>query len=87
MLNLFPNKNKKPQTILYKMIRFIWTINSLALIFAIIIHSPKSQGMGGQNQLFGSTRSAEASLNKITWLLISTFFFLTVYLAISNTLE
>ena len=52
-----------------------------------MIHNPKSQSMGGQNQLFGNTRSAEASLNKVTWILIGTFFSLTTSLAISNTLE
>lgn len=66
------------------MIQLIWTVSAVALIFAIMIHNPKSQGMGGQNQLFANTRSAEASLNKTTWTLIATFFSLTTYLAIYN---
>lgn len=69
------------------MIQILWIISCIALIFAIMIHNPKSQGMGGQNQLFASTRSAEANLNKITWGLITTFFFLTTYLAIQNKLD
>ena len=69
------------------MIQSLWTLSSLALIFAIMIHNPKSQGMGGQNQMFANTRSAEANLNKITWLLILTFFSLTIYLAIYNKIH
>lgn len=68
------------------MVEFIWSINSIALIFTIIIHNPKAQGMGGQNQLFTSTRSSEATLNKVTWFLIYSFFSLTTYLGIFNNI-
>lgn len=63
------------------MIKFLWFCSSVILIFCIMIHNPKSQGMGGQNQLFTSTRSAEANLNKVTWGLIILFFSLTTYLS------
>ena len=69
------------------MTSFLWIINSVLLISAIMIHNPKSQGMGGQNQLFVSTRSAEANLNKITWLLIICFFSLAIYMAIISKFE
>lgn len=69
------------------MIQSLWIISSIALIFSIMIHNPKAQGMGGQNQLFANTRSAEANLNKVTWVLITTFFSLTIYLGISNKLD
>jgi preprotein translocase subunit SecG len=74
------------QTILY-MITILWIIISVLLIFTIMIHNPKSQGMGGQNQLFVSTRSAEANLNKITWALIGLFFSLAIYIAIIGSIE
>ena len=69
------------------MVQLVWTLSAVALIFAIMIHNPKSQGMGGQNQMFASTRSAEATLNKVTWTLIGTFFSLTTYLAIYNSID
>jgi protein translocase SecG subunit len=69
------------------MISILWIINSILLIFAIMIHNPKSQGISGQNQLFVSTRSSEANLNKFTWLLIGIFFSLAVYMAVINKLE
>jgi preprotein translocase subunit SecG len=69
------------------MVQLIWTFSAAALIVAIMVHNPKSQGMGGQNQLFANTRSAEATLNKITWTLIGTFFALTTYLAIYNKID
>lgn len=64
------------------MIQILWLICSIFLIIAIMIHNPKSQGMGtGQNQIFSGTRSAEESLNKVTWGLVITFFILTTYSA------
>jgi preprotein translocase subunit SecG len=63
------------------MIKLLWFGCSIVLIFSIMIHNPKSQGMGGQNQLFTSTRSAEANLNKTTWGLIFLFFAVTTYLS------
>lgn len=69
------------------MIKLLWVSSSLALLFAIMIHNPKSQGVGGQSQMFGNTRSAEASLNKITWGLIIFFFSLTIYLAMYDRLQ
>lgn len=68
------------------MTSFFWITNSILLILAIMIHNPKSQGIGGQNQLFVSTRSSEANLNKITWVLISIFFSLAIYMAIISKL-
>jgi preprotein translocase subunit SecG len=52
-----------------------------------MIHNPKSQGMGGQNQILNGTRSAEENLNKVTWILITVFFILTVYLAALNKID
>lgn len=69
------------------MISFFWITNSILLILAIMIHNPKAQGMGGQNQLFISTRSSESNLNKITWLFILIFFSLAIYMAIIGKLE
>ncbi len=69
------------------MISILWIINSILLIFAIMIHNPKSQGISGQNQLFVSTRSSEATLNKFTWVLISIFFSLAIYMAVVNKLD
>jgi preprotein translocase subunit SecG len=65
------------------MLHTIWTICSIALIFFIILHNPKSQGLGGQNQIFGGTRTSEENLTKITCALTAIFFMLTII--ISNT--
>jgi len=66
------------------MLNIIWLITGILLLLAIMIHNPKSQGFGTQNQIFGSTRSAEQTLNKATWFLIFIFFILTVVLSINN---
>ena len=69
------------------MTSFFWIVNSIILIFLIMIHNPKAQNVGGQNQLFVSTRSSEANLNKITWGLIGLFFSLAIYIAIIGSIE
>lgn len=69
------------------MISIFWIIISILLICTIMIHNPKSQNVGGQNQLFVSTRSSEANLNKFTWLLITVFFSLAIYMATMNKME
>ena len=52
-----------------------------------MIHNPKSQGMIGQNQIFNGTRSAEETLDKITWLFVVFFFTLTIYMSTSSKFE
>ena len=66
------------------MLHTIWTLCSVALIFFIILHNPKSQGLGGQNQIFGSTRTSEENITKITWGLTAIFFILTIVISTSN---
>ena len=50
-----------------KIIQNLWFFCSIGLILSIMVHNPKSQGMIGQNQVFNGTRSAEETLDKITW--------------------
>lgn len=69
------------------MIENLWIICSIFLILSIMIHNPKSQGMGGQNQILNGTRSAEETLNKVTWTLITIFFILTIYLATLSKID
>ena len=51
-----------------QLLQIIWTISAVFLIFLILLHSPKGDGLGGiggQAQLFTSTKSAEKTLNQI----------------------
>lgn len=64
-----------------KIIQNLWFFCSVGLILSIMVHNPKSQGMIGQNQVFNGTRNAEQTLDKITWVLIGSFFTLTVYIS------
>lgn len=62
----------------------IWTFSATGLIILVLLHSPKGDGIGaigGQAQLFSSTKSAENTLNRITWALTVTFLGLTVVLS------
>ncbi|HIK07235.1 MAG TPA: preprotein translocase subunit SecG [Trichormus sp. M33_DOE_039] len=65
-------------------LQIIWAISALGVIVLVLLHSPKGDGIGaigGQAQLFSSTKSAENTLNRITWALTVIFLGLTVVLS------
>jgi preprotein translocase subunit SecG len=69
-------------------IEIIWCISAFGLTAMVLLHSPKGDGIGGiggQAQLFSSTKSAESSLNRITWGLFLVFITLTIILSLPDT--
>lgn len=67
-----------------KIAELIWAFAALGLIILVLLHSPKGDGIGGiggQAQLFTSTKSAEKTLNRVTWTLAIVFMGLTVILS------
>ncbi|HEY9709201.1 MAG TPA: preprotein translocase subunit SecG [Oculatellaceae cyanobacterium] len=64
--------------------QIIWAVSAFGLIILVLLHSPKGDGIGGiggQAQLFTSTKSAETALNRVTWVLAVIFIGLTVVLS------
>ena len=62
----------------------IWSLSALGIIILVLLHSPKGDGIGGiggQAQLFTSAKSAETTLNRITWSLAILFMGITVILS------
>lgn len=69
---------------LVTLIRIVWMIAAALLIVLVLLHSPKGDGLGGiggQSQLFTSAKSAEKTLNQVTWTLSSIFIGLTIVLS------
>ena len=69
---------------LYQLFQIIWSSSALLLIVVVLLHSPKGDGLGGiggQAQLFTSTKSAENTLNRITWVLTIIFIASTIALS------
>ncbi|WP_448560784.1 preprotein translocase subunit SecG [Trichothermofontia sp.] len=67
-----------------KIVQTIWAISAVCLIVLVLLHSPKGDGLGsfsGQAQLFTSTKSAETTLNRVTWVLAVIFMGMTVLLS------
>ncbi|MGC9526186.1 MAG: preprotein translocase subunit SecG [Limnospira sp.] len=67
-----------------EILQAIWSLSALGLIILVLLHSPKGDGIGGiggQAQLFTSAKSAEVTLNRITWMLAIVFMGLTVILS------
>jgi preprotein translocase subunit SecG len=71
-------------TTVVPIIKAIWAIAAVGLTVLVLLHSPKGDGLGalgGQAQLFTSTKSAETTLNRVTWTLTALFMGLTVVLS------
>ena len=67
-----------------QLLQIIWVLSALLLTTLVLLHSPKGDGLGGlggQAQLFTSAKSAEKTLNQITWALSTIFIGLTVVLS------
>jgi preprotein translocase subunit SecG len=65
-------------------LKVIWMVAAVGLTTLVMLHSPKGDGLGGlggQAQLFTSTKSAETTLNRVTWTLTVLFMGLTVVLS------
>jgi preprotein translocase subunit SecG len=65
-------------------VEVIWCLSAVALAAMVMLHSPKGDGVagiGGQAQLFSSTKSAESSLNRVTWILFIIFVSLSTVLS------
>ena len=55
-----------------QLFQIICLVSAALLIVFVLLHSPKGDGLGslgGQAQLFTSAKSAEKTLNRITWAL------------------
>ena len=64
---------------------WLWFGCGVLLIISVLLHSPKGDGMGGLassgGSMFTSARSAEQTLNRITWTLLALFLTLAVVLS------
>jgi len=64
---------------------WIWIGSGILLIISVLLHSPKGDGMGGLaasgGSMFSSARSAEETLNRISWTLLAIFLSLAVVLS------
>lgn len=62
-------------------LQVLWAASAIGLILLVLLHSPKGDGLGGiggQAQMFSSTKSAETALNRATWVLFITFISITI---------
>ena len=65
-------------------LQVVWLGSAIGLIILVLFHSPKGDGLGalgGQAQMFTSTKSAETALNRATWVLTILFMGITVILS------
>jgi len=64
---------------------WVWLASGVLLIVSVLLHSPKGDGMGGLaasgGSMFSSARSAEQTLNRISWTLLAIFIGLAIVLS------
>jgi preprotein translocase subunit SecG len=66
------------------LLEILWTVSAVGMVLLVMLHSPKGDGIGGiggQAQLFTSSKSAETTLNRITWTFAILFMGLTIILS------
>jgi len=72
-------------TMIKSVVSWVWIVSGALLIISVLLHSPKGDGMGGLaasgGSMFTSARSAENTLNRVTWILLSVFLGLAVVLS------
>ncbi len=64
-------------------LQVIQAVSAVAIIFLVLIHSPKGDGLasiGGTAHIFASQKGAEAALNKITAYAVGVFFLVSFVL-------
>lgn len=64
-------------------VEILWVISAMLLIALVLLHSPKGDGIGaigGQAQLFSSSKTAEQTLNRVTWAVATLFLLFSVLL-------
>ena len=70
---------------LRSLLSWLWMTSGILLVISILLHSPKGDGLGGLvsggSGMFTSARSAEATLNRISWTLMALFLVLAVILS------
>ena len=70
---------------LITILSWTWIGTGLLLILLVLLHSPKGGGMGGLaasgSSMFSSASSAEATLNRATWICLAVFLSLAVILS------
>ena len=70
---------------LTSVVSWIWISSGVLLIISVLLHSPKGDGMGGLaasgGSMFSSARSAEQTLNRVSWTLLAIFRALAVVLS------
>ena len=70
---------------LTSVLSWAWIGTGVLLIVLVLLHSPKGGGMGGLaasgSSMFSSSSSAEAKLNRITWICLAIFLSLAVVLS------
>ena len=70
---------------LNSIVSWVWISSGALLIISVLLHSPKGDGMGGLaasgGSMFSSARSAEQTLNRISWTLLAIFLALAVVLS------
>ncbi|MEB3317408.1 MAG: preprotein translocase subunit SecG [Cyanobacteriota bacterium] len=70
---------------LKSVLSWTWMLTGILLVMSILLHSPKGDGLGGLvsggSGMFTSARSAEATLNRVSWTLMALFLSLAVILS------
>ncbi|MBC7882742.1 MAG: preprotein translocase subunit SecG [Anaerolineae bacterium] len=66
------------------LLRILWTLSAVVIIVTVLLHAAKGDGLaaiGGSAQMGNSKKTAESTLDKVTWSAVASFLAITTVLS------
>lgn len=66
------------------LLRILWTLSAVVIIVTVLLHAAKGDGLaaiGGTAQMGNSKKTAESTLDKVTWSAVASFLAITTVLS------
>jgi preprotein translocase subunit SecG len=70
--------------IILVLLRILWSLSAVVMIVTILLHAAKGDGLaaiGGTAQMGNSKKTAEGTLDKVTWSAVASFLVITTVLS------
>jgi preprotein translocase subunit SecG len=70
--------------VLLVLLRILWSLSAVVIIVTVLLHAAKGDGLaaiGGTAQMGNSKKTAEVTLDKVTWSAVASFLVITTVLS------
>jgi preprotein translocase subunit SecG len=70
--------------VLLVLLRILWSLSAVVIIVTVLLHAAKGDGLaaiGGTAQMGNTKKTAESTLDKVTWSAVASFLVMTTVLS------